>query len=461
MRKLGTGLVVLLLVVAAAYGFYWYQVKSKADEWVQQLAPFAEVRYSGVYAHPDGTVGVNALTITPRQMHAPVSIDEVRVRAGSPLVFMFGGDKPPEQLGISLKQVRQGLDSELFRTVQQQSDLMLESNPLYVSPNALGCGKVRQFDINTLRRMGFSELLMDINLNYRGDSRARKVGLDIWVDIQDMADTRVELAFSADPAQLQNPMMASGSARLETMAFSYTDKGYNQRRDRFCAAEAELKPNEYQQQHQQLLQQWLSSSGVELPQSLLSAYSELQKPGAGMTLSMRPVGGLGAAELMLLDPVAVLESLNLQLSVNDKALALEDIDWTGLMAGLAAAGNPARVSGARETAPAPAPSESIAMTEPAEPTSTPAAAEVQAATPAVPQRSSRQPVVKRFQPTPLAELSEHVGAQVRIFTYFGNDVEGQLLQADGHSVRVLQRLSQGVAEYPLEYQRIQQAEVWR
>jgi len=87
MRKLGTGVVVLVLIVAAAYGFYWYQVKSKADELAQQMAPFAEVRYGSVYAHPDGTVGVDDLVITPRQMHAPVSMDAVRIRAGGPLSF--------------------------------------------------------------------------------------------------------------------------------------------------------------------------------------------------------------------------------------------------------------------------------------------------------------------------------------------------------------------------------------
>lgn len=455
MRKLGAGVVVLVLIVAAAYGFYWYQVKSKADELAQQMAPFAEVRYGSVYAHPDGTVGVNNLVITPHQMHAPVSMDAVRIRAGSPLYFLFGSDSPPEQLSVSLQQVRQGLDSELFRTIQQQSDLMLESNPLYVSPNALGCGSVRQFDINTMKRMGFAEMQMDINMNYRGDVQARKVSLDMFMDIQDMAETRIEMAFSADPNQLQNPMMASGNARLETLSISYRDRGYNQRRDRFCAAESGVKPAEYQQQHRQMLTQWLEASGVVLPETLLAAYFDLQQPGAGLAMSMRPVGGVGAAELMMQDPMSLLQSLNLQFSVNDKPLSLDGVQWPDLMTSLAMAGNPGRSAPSSDSG---MPTEQVAEAEQAQA----ASASDQPAVVAAPAPAPRpEPVRKRYQTTPLAELPAYLGAQVRIFTYFGNDVEGQLVHADQNSVRVLQRLKQGMAEYPLDYERIQQAEVWR
>ncbi|MET4000984.1 hypothetical protein [Marinobacterium sp. MBR-109] len=460
MRKLGAGVFVLVLMVAAAYGFYWYQVKSQADDLVQQMSPFAQVRYGSVYAHPDGTVGVDGLTITPHQMHAPVSIEAVRIQAGSPLFFLFGSDTPPERLNISLKQVRQGLDSELFRTVQQQSDLMLESNPLYVSPNALGCGSVRQFDINTMKRMGFSEMLMDINMDYRGDSRARKIHFDLFVDIHDLGETRMEMALSADPNQLRNPMIASGNARLETLSFNYADRGYNQRRDRFCAAEAGIKPAEYRQQHRHLFVQWLNASGVELPDSLLAAYFDLQQPDADMAFSLRPVGGVGAAEVMMQDPMTLLQSLNLQFSINDKPLVLDGIDWSELMTGLAMAGNPGRTDSVSAAEPEEGMVAAASEAE-AEASAGSEASQVAESVAAAEQRVRAQPVSKRYQPTPLAELPAYLGAPVRIFTYFGNDVEGQLVHADGQGIRVMQRLKQGVAEYPLDNDRIQQAEVWR
>lgn len=446
MHKLVTRLGILVLIVAAAYGFYWYQVKSRVDKLVQQAAPFAQVSYGSIYAHPDGTVGVNRLTIAPRQMHAPVSVEAVRVRAGGPLYFLFGGDAVPEEVNVSLQRVKQGLDSELFRTMQRQSDIILESNPFYVSPNALGCGNVRQFDVNAMKRMGFDNLLMDINMDYRGDTRTRKINLDLMMDIDDLVETRMEMAFTADPNQLKNPAMASGSARLENLSVSYRDQGYNQRRDRFCATAINAKPEDYRQQHRELFEQWLADTELEIPEALLTAYFDLQKPGADLAISMRPVGGLGATELMLQDPEFLLQSLNLQFRINDKPLALDGVDWPKLMAELAEVGNPGR---------------SITLNDQAE-----AEAEDEVDTPVsmisnTSQRLHKQPISKRYRETPVSELSRHLGAQVRIFTYFGNDVEGRLIHADSQGIRVLQRLEQGVAEYPLEYGRIQQAEVMR
>jgi len=447
MRKLGTGVVVLVALAAAGYGIYWYQVKRQVDGLVQRLSPFAQIRYESIHLHPDGTVGVDGLIVTPHQLHAPVSIETVRLRAGGPLYFLTGAQSPPKQLDISLRQVRQGLDSAPFRELQRQSDLMLESNPLYVSPAALGCGGVRQFDTNTLRRMGLSEWVMDLDLDYRVDTKKRRGRLNLLADLQGLAQLQIKMEFSADPSQLQNPMMASGNARLETLSFSYADQGYNQRRDRFCAAEAGVEPAEYRQRHRQLFMQWLQAGGVELPDNLLAAYFELRQPSAEMALSLRSPGGVGMAEVMLQEPVALLQSLDAQLSINDKPQPFAGIDWPALAAELARAGKPGRVG-------------AVAEAEAAEKDKAAPAQPRFAAAVAASQRPERGES-KRYRPTPLQELPAYVGAPVRIFTYFGNDVEGQLVHADKQGIRVIQRLEQGFAEYPLENDLIQQAEVLR
>jgi len=451
MHKLVTRLGILVLIVAAAYGFYWYQVKSRVDGLVQQMAPFAQINYGMIYAHPDGTVGVNNLTITPRQMHAPVSVESVRVRVGSPMYFLFGGDELPERISLSLKRIKQGLDSEFFRAMQRQSDMVLESTPLYVSPNSLGCGNIRRFDINTLKQMGYNELVMDIDLDFRGDVQARKGSLDMLANIDDMGTTRLEMELSVDPRQLKNPAMASGSARLESLSVNYRDTGYNQRRNRFCAAEIDGSPADYQQLHRQLLEQWLTDAGVELPEALLTAYFDLVlKPGSDMALSMRPAGGLGTAELMLQDPEFLLQSLNLQLRINDKPLPLDGVDWAEMVADLSAAGNPGQMINRQERAEIENQAEALAEEDGS-------SAQVSI----LPKRLHGKLMIKQYRPTPPSDLRKHIGAQVRIFTYFGNDVEGRLIHADSQGIRVLQRLEQGVAEYPLEYGRIQQAEVMR
>lgn len=452
MRKLGTLLGILVLVTAAAYGVYWYQVKSKVDELAQQLAPFASVQYGAIFAHPNGTVGVNALSISPHQVHSPVSIEQVRIRTGSPLDLVFGSDEPPEELFISLKSVEQSLDSALFHDLQKQMDLARESNPLYVSPAALGCGAIREFDVNTTRMMGYRDLLMDIDLHYRGDEDARVIRFEAQVDIDKMGDTRMELVFSADPAQLKNPMMASGSARLNKLLVDYSDRGYNQRLVNLCARQAEMRPADYRAHHLELFKRWLESNDIELPHGWLKAYEELQQEGATFTLAMNPIGGFGSAELMMMqDPRYLIEKLNPSVKVNDAPLNLTGANWDDLFTQFALAGSGSRV--ARESERERGGDAQVSGDTAEEGVSG------NGSTASV--NPYRQAGGKRYRTTPVEQLESHIGANVRIFTYFGNDVEGRLLSVEEQGVRVLQRLSQGVAEYPLEYKRIQQVEVYR
>lgn len=452
MRKLGMVLGGVALLVAAAYGAYWYQVKGKVDALVAQLAPFAEVQYGAIHAHPDGTVGVNGLTVSPRQLHAPITVEQVRVRLGSPLYLLFGTDQPPRELYLSLQGVEQSLESAFFHQLQQQMDLAREADPLYVSPTALGCGAIRQFDVNSLRMMGYRDLRMNIDLHYRGDEAARKIRLDALVDIEQTGDTRLEMVFSADPSQLDNPVLASGNARLDKLVIDYHDRGYNQRQAAFCAREAELRPADYQARHVELFRRWLVENGIELPPEWINAYAELQQEGVSVQLALNPLGGFGSAELMMMqDPVYAVEKLNPSLRINDRALALDGIRWDELALRLAQAGSGSRIARDSEAAPAAASEPSAEVVE------TPVAPAPAAAVAA----PASAPAVKRFRETPLDQLAEHVGAQVRIFTYFGNDVEGRLVAVDRQGVRVLQRLARGVAEYPLEYTRIQQVEVYR
>ncbi|MBV0932405.1 hypothetical protein [Marinobacterium weihaiense] len=467
MRRLGTWLGAPVVMAAAAYGFYWYQVKSNIDDMVAQLSPFASVQYGAIHAHPNGTVGVNSLTISPHQVHAPVSIDQVRVRVGSPLYLLFGGDEPPEELFINLGGVEQSLDSALFHDMQKQMSQVLEQSPLYVSPTALGCGSVRQFDINSLRMMGYRDLRMDIDLHYRGDEEARSILFDARVDVDKMGDTRLKMAFSADPAQLKNPMMATGTARLEQFEVDYQDRGYNKRVTAMCAREAEMRPSDFPSYHQALFERWLAANAIEMPGELLDAYKQVQQEGMSLSLALHPIGGFGSAELMMLqDPTYLIEKLNPILSINDTPVELAGIQWNELLQQVGQAGSGTRV--AREGLAGAAQERSAASDEHAavvEPSSAAMTDEkLKAAdSPLAAVASSRRsvPVKKRYRVTPLDELGQYLGKPVRIFTYFGNDVEGRLMSVDAKGIRVMQRMEQGMAEYPLDRARIQQAEVYR
>lgn len=466
MRRLGTWLGAGVLVAAAVYGTYWYQVKNKVDELAEQLAPFADVQYGTIYAHPNGTVGVNALSITPLAMHAPISISQVRIRAGTPLDLLLGSDEPPEELFVTLAGVEQSMESAFFHELQKQMDLVREANPLYISPAALGCGNIRQFDVNAVRMMGYRDLEMDVELHYRGDDVARKITFEAMVDVRNMGETRMKMAFSADPRQLKNPLMATGSARLDAFEVDYRDTGYNQRLTSLCAREAEMQPATYRRHHHELFARWVEVNGIELPDAWMAAYADLQQNGARMSLALTPIGGFGSAEMMVMsdDPRYLIEKLNPSVTINDTALDLNGVQWNELLVQVAQAGSGTRV--ARERQPVPVVDEVVAeevveAVVDADASAVTVTDPVETAAPVTKITRVAKPRAKSFQETPVAKLGGHVGAHVRIFTYFGNDVEGRLVAVDADGIRVEQRLAQGMAEYPLEYARIQQVEVYR
>lgn len=464
MRRLGTLLVVLVLLVGAAYGIYWYKVKTSIDDLVEAAAPFAQVSYGAIYAHPDGTVGVNKLEVTPSGSYEPITVDAVRVRPGSPMYWLTGGDEPPETLNVHFQRLEQGLNSGVLKAMQQQIDLQREANPLHVSPTALACGDVRHLDVNALRGMGYRSLETDLNLHYSGDQQTRKLEFSILADIDGLAELKFDMRFSADPDQLRNPMQATGTARLEKFELNYTDKGYNSRLAVFCARESGVTAPEYRAEHFRLYRAWLDSNGIEIPDSWFQAYQDLQGKGGRLTVSLNPIGGFGAGEMMMAqDPVYLIQKANPAVEVNGKQLPLDGVDWMALITQVSQAGNAAaiaRENGASETVEEPG---AEVETTDTESVADSAEAPAEAAPAAVSSRSSRrqQPEARGFKLTPKEQLGDHLGAQVRIFTYFGRDVSGQLVSVDSDGIRVSQRLAQGKAEYPLEFSRIEQVEVYR
>lgn len=473
MRKLGALLAMLVLLVAAAYGIYWYKVKTSIDDFVKQVAPFAAVSYHSIYAHPDGTIGVDQLEVTPSGGYESFTAATLRIRPGSPMYWLTGGEEPPESLVVSLGKLEQGMESGFFKMLQEQMDQQREADPLYVSPSALACGKVRQFDVSVLRKMGYRSLLMDLDLRYSGNQSTRKLNFSVQANVADVGEMSFDMRISADPEQLRNPMQASGTARLEKFELNYADKGYNKRQAAFCARETGITAKEYRIEHARLYQAWLAASGINIPDSWFQAYQDLQADGARLTLALNPIGGFGAGDMMMAqDPVYLIEKANPAVVVNGKPLPLDGINWLELLEQMARAGSATAVARGQEQVEQA--QTDMLISQPVAESVVPQAAtpvkdgqveaveqEVAEVVAPAPRRIRNQVEQKSFKLTPKDQLNRHLGAQVRIYTYFGRDVSGKLIHVNEEGIRVSQRMAQGMAEFPLEYARIQEVEVYR
>ncbi|KAA0876500.1 hypothetical protein [Nitrincola tapanii] len=450
----------LILIAATVYAYAYYRIKKEVDTALAATAPLVTLDYKGFSLDPRGAVRLTQLSLAAMGQ-APIVIESLTLRSADPL-FLLNPQKAlnraelPEHLSVHLRGLALDLNSPLFLSLDQMSRSLNAAEP-GIDPAALGCGPVRRFDLTALRMMGMRQVQLDMDVSLRPDPSAGRLDLNLYTDLRSWWTTGLSVNMALPAAGAGWSPLA---LRVYQLSVDYQDVGFNRRRQEFCAAQAGTDVASYQANHQALLLQWLASQGVELSPALQSAYQALQTPNAQASVSLILPGGLGVADTMMseADWMAKLERLRIQLNVNEHSLALQDeFDWMQWWQGYGSV--PAQTTAGSDvvTSEVASEAESEVDVELESPSSiTPEAVEPRSETPIRPQAMSR-----RFEAVQAGELPQYVGHPVRFYTYFGKRIEGVLISVEGGVVRVAERVNRGVAEYPVELDKLQSMEVYR
>lgn len=264
-----------------------------------------------------------------------------------------------------------------------------------------------------------------------------------------MGKSFTAVEFSISGSDLRPAQMLAASPRLRRLEVGYQDGGYNRRRDRFCAEQAGVEVAIYRAEHLRLLDTWLQAQGIRLPEPLKAVYGELHRPGGRMELTLEPPGGLGAEVMASVgSPAQLVARLNPSLRLNAKPVALDQVDWAGILvaadpASLAQAQGLDEVQEAPEGALAAPPPDDLDDLLRGMPRRPPA------------------PEAKRYRPLPRARLAELDSDRVRVRTVLGNQFEGWVVGADEQSLTIEQRVDNGFIVFPLSLDQIQSIEVYR
>ncbi|KEA64944.1 hypothetical protein ADIMK_0646 [Marinobacterium lacunae] len=474
MRKLAIGFVFLVLlpalVIAGGYGFYWYQVKRYADQLVEQAAPFARVEYGAIYADPRGEVGLDGVSITLNQDGTRIPVESIRVRSQDPLFFfdpqgrIESGDLPL-QLGFVVKQVEVDLSSKLVKTLAEQAAAAEALSPGVVSPDALGCGALTRIDVEALGKMGYKRMAMDMAVSMALEPHNRRIRLNADTDLSGFGQSSVALELSVTGDNYAPAQILAANPRLRRIEASYQDAGYNARRNKFCAKESGVEVDQYLAEHERLMREWLLTQGVDLPELLWDLYNGMNKPRGRATITVEPPGGLGAEVMASLgSPTQLVDRLNIGVSLNDKRLAIDSIDWNSVMVEPKVASAPRVVE--RESAVA----DVVAAAEASAAEAVVAEVEESAAESAMsdeddilrglPKREPK-PEPKQYRSISLTQLADAQGLPVRVRTDLGNRFEGRIVDARNGTLKIEQRVDRGVIVYPLEFDQISSVEVYR
>ncbi|GGO78586.1 hypothetical protein GCM10011348_10850 [Marinobacterium nitratireducens] len=490
MGKLVKGLGVLLVPVAVAggaYGYYWYQVKTSVDQLAESMAPFARLSYDRVVAGLDGTAGVSGVRLVPGGSNDAISIGSVLFHAPDPLFYLNAEERLrqeawPEQLSLELKglQLDLGADylvqwEQMAEALEAQSGLPAEAGTSF---EALGCGDVERFDLAATRAMGYQRLSLDARLGMQFVPRQQVLTLRSDATVDGMAQTGVAVELSTGTAVLSAQALAAAQPTLKRVTFDYSDLGYNPRRNSYCAKQADMAPDDYPQYHSGLLQAELKRLGWSVPDELVNAYADLQRPRAIMQLSAEPPPGFGPESLgTISSPEQLLDLFNLKVSVNGRRQDLSEVRWSLLDdEALAAAASGADGSVSSESVGSVASEAAAAQPEePAEPDLV-VELEAPAPEPQPPAVTITDPDVvevmpgivvkakeaeKGFKPTALKDAHAYSGKPVRLRTYFGRNIEGTLLRVSNGTLEVEQRLDRGVAVFPIAADKVSELSIYR
>ncbi|MBS98689.1 MAG: hypothetical protein CMI01_08430 [Oceanospirillaceae bacterium] len=482
MRKLATWFSILVLLpailAAGAYGFYWYQVKSYADRFVEQAMPVAEVTYGAIYAHPLGEVGVDGVNIRLHTDGTTIPIDSIRIKSQDPLFFLDpqgrieSGDWPP-YLSLMINGLEVGLNSGLIKSMEAQAAEMASLSADAVSPNALACGDVQNLDTQALREMGYNRVKMDLMSSLQVNPAERLVRVMANADLDAIGRSNMDIELSVASSNLAPSQMLAANPRLQRIELEYQDGGYNIRRNRFCSEKAGVEVDAYLAEHRRLLEQMLLSQGVDLPEPVWAMYTGVNQPRGRINVVIDPPGGLGPEVMAGMSaPTELIERLNMRVRVNDQPVAIDTIDWAGIMVPPQlpdrmpepSLKNPQLVEQAPEaatTAPDASSSEGAASAGVAAETGDDSVeSEEDDLLRGMPKRDP-EPEPKRFQVTAKNQLASWEGAQVRVYTELGNALSGRMLDVKGGEIRIEQRLQRGIVIYPLNLEQIKTVEVYR
>lgn len=312
-----------LLLALLITGYIWYSGKKQVDAAIQQLAPFANVKYSQLWVSPSGAISLEGIRITPHGSYNDFTIARLELKAPD-LWDLFNLKEKlrrgqlVESLALAAERITVPIYALPLPLSSTDESFALEPQPAAVSFGALGCGAISAFAINDYVAMGYENLITDYYLSYRYDEESGRLTLKSTSLLHDSAsiDTELELTTSTQDDG------GIGTTKLVRGRLSYTDFSFNQRRNTFCAEQASLTVPQYIDEHTRLARLFFEQNGMIPSAGLIAAYREfISIDGeARLDIKFSPDTALGLSELAQKSLQQWLQSLQPQIAVNGKAM---------------------------------------------------------------------------------------------------------------------------------------------
>jgi hypothetical protein len=311
-------LIVLALIVGCGgyFGAKFYlhhKVSSGLDDALLMAAPFADIRYDGVSSTVSGELSIDGITARMAGYSDPLYVDKLSLITPG-FFYLLNLDESlqpgadfeiPDTLGFAAEGVRASASADF---VHKLYGIALEQNGASDANEAAAvCTGKYGFAPETLRQLGYDDLVMGMRIAYRQDDR--NLYLDVSADVEDMyeLDMTLKLADRLTPETLMRgnyrPRMIEG--RLE-----YIDQSLNERTAGLCARKGLSESEIEHAQIDSLLASGLEN-GIEFDDYVIGPYKEFLAGKSTFILTAKPSEPINLSQLDLYKPSDVPALLNL------------------------------------------------------------------------------------------------------------------------------------------------------
>jgi hypothetical protein len=317
MWKLLRNLLLAAILLAGALKLLaWYEVGQDAQRVTAALAPYAQVRYDGLSAGLDGSVNLSGVSVAIKRGATQDMYRADSVVLESPSVFwlikhaLLGENDLPPRFGISI----QGLKLPAKAWLDPQW-----LNPANLVPfETLGCG-ASAFTSADYSKMGVAIGETRQHLDYRYDAETKLLGLNLTLSAPAFANLSLDTELHPfDP----KATLALDKLHVDQLSAAYTDNGYLQRRNQFCAQRENLGLKQFVEQHVTAVQALLAQHRIQPGNELVKLYRNVVENGGRASILSLPSSNFVAAAWRNNPPEDVLRQLNVTTRYGDSPPAM-------------------------------------------------------------------------------------------------------------------------------------------
>lgn len=324
-RNLIVLLVVLpLLAWGAVKGFIWYSLDAVFKQTQARVSHLADISYRDVRTTVLGPIGFSGVTIRPKGYEDVIKIGSILAhwkepKEVIPILEAFFHKSLPQHLDLSANQIALSLDSDLGDALLEP-DAWEWQSPLSLPASIWGCGSSR-FQAADYRVLKYHHLSLNARLEYSLAPATNTLDFYLRVRNADMMSVSLE---GSIPTQGKNMPRLQAILRpglkLANLAYTHEDDSYNEKKVAYCAKKSGESPADFVESQIARISADLEHSNLYPSTELSEAYRSFLTGGTRVTVNLDPFEPAGLVELAGIEPQNLEDWLGLSVLADNKQL---------------------------------------------------------------------------------------------------------------------------------------------